>query len=174
MLGKTCVSGIVPKPEGCRVGHEWTNIVPIFKGGAKMNLSDIMTTEVITCDPNETIFQVAQKLQQNNIGSCPVVQNDQILGIVTDRDITTRAVAKGFDVNSRKISEIMTSNPFTGDPSMSLEEACDLMSERQIRRLPIVEENKLVGIVALADLAIDLDEEEVVAETLLNISQPTG
>lgn len=139
-----------------------------------MNLSDIMATEVVTCGPNETVYQVAQKMQQNNIGSCPVVENDKLIGIVTDRDITTRAVAKGMDVKSQKVNDIMTRDPFTAEPSWSLEEACELMSERQIRRLPIVENDRLVGMVALADLAIDLEEEEVVADTLVNISQPVG
>lgn len=138
-----------------------------------MNLSEIMTTELVTCDPNETIAQAARKMQANNIGSCPVVENDKLVGMLTDRDITTRAVAKGFDVNAKKVGDIMTGDPITGDPSLSLEEACEMMSESQIRRLPIVDQNRLVGIVALADLAIDLEEDEIVAETLLNISSPT-
>lgn len=138
-----------------------------------MNLGEIMATELVTCDPNETISQAAQKMKNRNIGSCPVVDDGKLVGILTDRDITTRAVAKGFDVNQKTVREIMSASPITGYPSMSLEDACEMMSEHQIRRLPIVEENQLVGIVALADLAIDLEEEDIVAETLLNISQPT-
>ena len=138
-----------------------------------MNLGEIMATELVTCDPNETISQAAQKMKNRNIGSCPVVDDGKLVGMVTDRDITTRAVAKGFDVNQKTVREIMSARPITGYPSMSLEDACEMMSEHQIRRLPIVEENQLIGIVALADLAIDLEEEDIVAETLNSISQPT-
>lgn len=137
-----------------------------------MKLSKIMATELVTCAPDETLSELARKMQCENIGSCPVVENDRLVGIVTDRDITTRAVARGVDVNCATVREVMTHDVITGEPSMRLEEACALMSESQIRRLPIVEGNKLVGIVALADLAMDLYEEEMVADTLIGVSLP--
>jgi len=137
-----------------------------------MNLSEIMTTELITCSPDETLAQVARKLEEGNVGSCPVVEGDRLVGLITDRDIATRAVAKGRDPNSTKVEEIMTRNLITGHPHMSIEEACNLLSEHQIRRLPVVEGERLVGFVALADLAVDLEEEEMIAETLHKISMP--
>lgn len=137
-----------------------------------MNLGEVMTAELVTCSPNDTVSQAAQKLQRENVGSCPVVDDGTLVGILTDRDITTRAVAKGYDVNSKTVGDIMTRDPITADPSMSLEDACLLMSDNQIRRLPIVEDNRLVGIISLADLAMDVEEEEIVAETLTSISQP--
>lgn len=139
-----------------------------------MNISEVMTEELVTCNPDETLAQVAQKLQNEDIGSCPVVDQGSIMGIITDRDITTRAVAKGLDVNSTHVRDIMTTNLITGSPNMSLEDACELMSDNQIRRLPIVDQNKLVGIVSLADLAIDLEEDELLAETLMKISEPAA
>lgn len=138
-----------------------------------MNIGEIMTTDVVTCSPNDTLAQVAQKMQRENIGLCPVVDQENLVGVITDRDITTRAVAKGLDANTKLVHDYMTPSPVTGDPAMSLEEACRLMSNNQIRRLPIVESNKLVGIVTLADLSIDLEEDELLAETLMKISEPS-
>lgn len=138
-----------------------------------MNLGDMMTKDIITCAPGDTLAQTALKMQRENIGICPVVERGELLGVITDRDITTRAVARGFDTNQKMVRDVMTPSPITGDPSMSLQEACQLMSHNQIRRLPILENGKLVGIVSLADLAIDLEEEEMVAETLEKISSPS-
>lgn len=138
-----------------------------------MNVGDIMTSYVVSCSPEETLAETAQKMQSRDIGCCPVVEQDILVGVVTDRDIAVRSVAKGLDPNSQQVRDIMTLDPITADPSMSCEDACRLMSENQIRRLPVVENDRLVGIVALADLAIDLEEEEMVAETLEKISQPS-
>lgn len=138
-----------------------------------MNISEIMTTDVVTCSVDETLSQVAQKMQRENIGLCPVLDADNIVGVITDRDITTRAVAKGFDPNTKHVRDFMTPSPVTGDPNLTLEEACRLMANNQIRRLPIIEDNKLVGMIALADLSIDLEEDELLAETLMKISEPS-
>lgn len=138
-----------------------------------MYVGDIMSMNLITCSPNDSLHDVAQKLQQNDIGSCPVVDQNKLVGMITDRDITVRAVAKGIDVNSARVSDYMTTKLVTGSPSMSLEDACRLMADHQIRRLPIVDSDRLVGFVAQADLAIDLEEEDLLAETLEKISEPT-
>lgn len=139
-----------------------------------MNIGEIMTKNVVTCSLDEPLSQVAIKMQKENIGMCPVVENKQLVGVVSDRDITTRAVATGADINTKTARSVMTPSPVTGNPSMSFEEACHLMGVNQIRRLPIVDEkNHLVGIVALADLAIDFEEEEMIAETLEKISEPS-
>ena len=138
-----------------------------------MKVEEVMTTDVVTCSPDARLIDVAKLMQRENFGACPVVQNDQLVGIITDRDITVRAVAVGADVNQKTVSSIMTPKPITADPDMDIDDAARLMANNQIRRLPIVEGNKLIGIVALADLAIDVDEEEMLAETLEKISEPT-
>lgn len=139
-----------------------------------MNIGEIMSKNVVTCSLNEPLSQVAIKMQQENIGMCPVVDNERLVGVVTDRDITTRGVAMGVDINTITADSVMTPNPITGNSSMSFEDACHLMANNQIRRLPIVDNtNHLVGIVALADLAIDFEEEEMIAETLEKISEPS-
>ena len=136
-----------------------------------MNVGDIMTTNVISCRPEDILSSVAERMEEQNIGCCPVLEEDRVVGVITDRDITTRAVSRGLNPSNTRVREIMTSNPITGSPFMSLEEACQVMAENQIRRLPIVHEGRLQGIVSLADLAIDLEEEELLAETLTKISE---
>ena len=138
-----------------------------------MNVGDMMSTDLVTCSPNESLAQVARKLQQEDIGSCPVVDGDKLVGIVTDRDIAVRAVAKGLDSNDTKVSDIMSTDLVFGNQTMTLEDAARMMADNQVRRLPIVEEERLVGIVALADLAIDLEEDELLAETIERISEPS-
>jgi len=138
-----------------------------------MNLGDMMSTDLVTCSPNESLAQVARKLQEEDIGSCPVVDGDKLVGIVTDRDIAIRAVAKGLDSNDTKVSDIMSTDLVLGNQTMTLEDAARMMADNQVRRLPIVEEERLVGIVALADLAIDLEEDELLAETIERISEPS-
>ena len=137
-----------------------------------MKVGEMMTRDLITCSPNETLSQAAQKMDSGDIGCCPVVENQSLVGVITDRDITVRAVAKGFDPNSKLVRDLMTTNVITASPDMSAEEACQLMADFQVRRLPVVDQGRLVGMVSQADLAIDLEEEEMIAETLERISMP--
>ena len=130
-----------------------------------MNVADMMSTDVVTCSPNESLAQAARKMQQEDIGSCPVVDQDKLVGIVTDRDIAVRAVAKGLDPNDTKVCDVMSTDLIYGDQTMTLEDAARLMADNQVRRLLVVESDNLVGIVSLADLAIDLEEDELLAET---------
>jgi len=137
-----------------------------------MNVGELMNEEITTCSPDETLSQVAQKMDSGDFGCCPVVDNDRLIGVITDRDIAVRAVAKGFDPNSKLVRDMMTINVIAATPLMSAEDACELMADNQIRRLPVLEGDRLVGIISMADLAIDLGEEEMVAETLEKISMP--
>jgi CBS domain-containing protein len=137
-----------------------------------MTVGDMMTKDLITCSPDETLAQAAQKMASGDIGCCPVVENGQLVGVITDRDITVRAVARGLDPNSQHVREMMSTNLVTVTPDTSVEDACRLMMDYQVRRLPVVEGNRLVGMVSLADLAIDLEEEEMVAEVVEKVSMP--
>ena len=138
-----------------------------------MKVRDMMTTKLVTCGPDDTLSIAARNMQAKDIGSCPVVERDKLVGLVTDRDITVRAVAKGMDPNSTMVRDVMTTSLITGDPDMSAEDACELMAENQIRRLPIVEGHRLVGMISLADLAMDLEEEDMLADMLTRISVPS-
>lgn len=138
-----------------------------------MNVRDMMTTSLITCESDDSLAVAARKMQENDIGCCPVVERDKLVGLITDRDITVRAISKGMDPNSTMVADVMTRKVIMGEPDMSAEDAAELMGEHQIRRLPIVESGRLVGMVSLADLAIDLEEEEMLADVVTRISVPS-
>ena len=136
-------------------------------------LSDIMTKDVRFCIAEDNIYEAAVKMKSLDVGAIPVCSNDQLIGIITDRDIVVRAVAEKRP-NSTQITEIMSTDLVTATPDMSVHEAADLMAEHQIRRLPIVEGKKLVGICAIGDLAVrDIYENEA-GDALSEISESTG
>ena len=111
-------------------------------------------------------------MKEHNIGSIPVKTQEKVVGIVTDRDIIMRCVAEGSDLKLKKVRDIMTSNPVLGDQNIDVNDAARIMSERQIRRLPIVSNNELVGMVSLGDLAVDPNLHKEASEALSEISIP--
>lgn len=137
-------------------------------------LEQIMTKNVVSVNPQQSIAQAAQLMSQYNIGSVPVIQNGQVMGILTDRDISLRATSKGLDPNTTKVNSIMSTNLVTGTPQMDVHEAAGLMKEKQIRRLPVVENNQLSGIVALGDFATKNIYQNEAGEALSGISQPSA
>ncbi|MFD1030051.1 CBS domain-containing protein [Metaplanococcus flavidus] len=118
-----------------------------------MKVADIMTSEVDTCMPNTSLQEAAAKMKEINVGSIPVVDNDKLVGIITDRDIVVRGIAESISLDSA-VSEILSESIVTGSKEMSVEDAAELMADHQIRRLPIVENDKIVGIVSLGDIAV--------------------
>jgi len=136
------------------------------------SVQNIMTTNVATVSPNQTIQEAAQLMSQYNVGAVPVVENGRVRGIVTDRDITLRSTAQGLNAQT-PVSEVMSTNLVTGRPNMSVQEAASLMSQNQIRRLPIVENNELRGIVALGDIATNNAYDQQAEQALSNISEPS-
>jgi CBS domain-containing protein len=111
-------------------------------------------------------------MKQYNCGSIPVCTDDKIIGIITDRDIAVRSVASGEDVTGQKVGDIMTESVVFGSPDMEVSDAARLMSDRQIRRLPIVENNSLIGIVALGDISLEPHYQDSAEEALKDISKP--
>lgn len=134
-----------------------------------VKVNQIMTTDVHAVHPNDTVTKAASLMEQLNIGSVPVTDNGRVVGIVTDRDIVLRGVAKGEGAN-QKISEIMTSNVKCANPNMDVHTVADIMAENQVRRLPVVDNDKLVGIVAIGDLAVENIFENEAGEALHTIS----
>jgi CBS domain-containing protein len=118
------------------------------------------------------IRQEVNKMKVYDVGSIPVCSQDKVIGIVTDRDITLRSVASGQDTKHQKVCDIMTTDPALGSPEMNVDDAARIMSERQIRRLPIVENDSLVGIVALGDISLEPKLSDNAEETLKDISKP--
>ncbi|TWT27397.1 CBS domain-containing protein [Planomicrobium sp. CPCC 101110] len=136
-----------------------------------MKIADIMTPDVDACSPQATIQEVATRMRDLDVGSIPVAEGDKLIGIVTDRDIVVRAIADQLSLD-RPISEIISSEPVTGNVDMSVEDAANLMSQHQIRRLPIVENNRLVGIVSLGDIAVKDETYDNAEVALDDVSEP--
>lgn len=134
-----------------------------------------MTSDIVSCSPNQTLKEAAELMSSHNIGSIPVINNGNLEGIITDRDITLRSAARGKDDDKVTVAECMTSsNLISGTPDMDVHEAARLMSEKQIRRLPIVENNRVVGIVSLGDLATENQFQDEAGKALSGISTPGG
>ena len=138
-----------------------------------MKVSEIMTKDVISLSVDDTTEHAAQLMKEHNIGAIPVDREEKVVGIVTDRDIVLRCIAENKNTKTQKVREIMTSNPVVGEVNMNVDDAARIMSERQIRRLPIVESNKLVGMVSLGDLAVQPKLHEKAGEALSEISIPS-
>ncbi len=136
-----------------------------------MDIRDIMTKNVVTLSKNDTIEKAARLMKEHDIGSIPILENKKVIGVVTDRDIALRTIASGKD-KSTPIVEVMSTNIVTGTPDMNVDEATQLMSNRQVRRLPICNDEGLVGIVALGDMAITSQLQNEAEEALNSISQP--
>ncbi|WP_040215141.1 CBS domain-containing protein [Clostridium polynesiense] len=137
-----------------------------------MKVRDVMTGDVATLKPEDTVEKAAELMKQHNIGSLPVCDGDKVIGIITDRDITLRSVAEGKSSNSLEVKAVMTSNPVVLEANADINEAAKLMSENQIRRLPIVDNNSIVGMVSLGDIAVEPKLEDNAEEALKNISEP--
>ncbi len=137
-----------------------------------MKISQIMTNKVSSVNPNSTIKEAASIMKELNVGSVPVCEGKKPVGIITDRDIVIRNVANDGDINT-PVSKVMSQNIVYGNPNMSDQEAADLMSARQVRRLPIVENESIVGIVALGDLAVNDGTDMEAGQALTDISVPS-
>ena len=137
-----------------------------------MRVSDIMTRGVTVARPNETIQSVAQTMASEDVGALPVCDGTRLQGMVTDRDITIRAVANGRDFNT-SIAEVMSPDIEFCFEDDDLEDVADKMADKQIRRIPVVDQDRnLVGIVALADLA-RTKKDKLTGDTVEDISQPS-
>ena len=137
--------------------------------------NEVMTKNPVCCLPNDVVEKAAGLMKNENIGSIPVIENEEtqkLVGIVTDRDLTLKIVAEMFDAKSTKVAAVMTRNVVTCRAEDDLQKALDLMSEHQLRRLPVVDkDNKVVGIIAQADVATRVDQPEKTAAMVKEISQ---
>jgi CBS domain-containing protein len=139
-----------------------------------MQVKDIMTKTVASLNPKDTVEHAAQLMKEHDIGSLPVCEGEKVIGIITDRDITLRSVAVGENTKAQSVREVMTSNPVVINANTDIAEAARIMSERQIRRLPIVDNNNLVGMVALGDLAVEPNLSDNAENALKDISYPSS
>ncbi len=136
-----------------------------------MKVKDLMSTSIVCVQPETSIAQVAKQMRQADVGSIPVCDDKgHILGIITDRDIVVRALSE--DEGPKTAKEIMTQNPISVSPNMNTHQATMTMAKHQVRRLPVVENNKLTGMLSLSDIArknIYVDE---AGDALSAISKP--
>lgn len=138
-----------------------------------MKLQEIMTTNVITIEPNSTALEAAKIMQSHNIGFIPVYNQDKkVLGVITDRDIVVRCIANTDNPATTHIQNIMTTNVIYAEPTMDGDGAARLMAQHKIRRLPVIQNDKLVGIVAIGDLATKYRLVQEAGQALSEISEP--
>ena len=134
-------------------------------------IRDVMTSNPTTIAPSTPVVDAARKMRDEDVGSLPIVENGELTGTITDRDITVRAVAEGRDAQSTTVGEIASRDLVTIDPQQTLDEAVRLMAQHQLRRLPVVEEDgRLVGILAQADIA-EYGQDQLTGELVQQISQ---
>lgn len=137
-----------------------------------MQIQDVMTADVSYVGPDTPILEIARKMRDADIGSTPVVEDERLVGMVTDRDIVVRAIAEGGDVRIKTARDAMSPGIFYCFADESVETVLDNMGDRQIRRLPVVNrEKRLVGVVSLGDLSLT-GKNKAAGEALLEISQP--
>jgi CBS domain-containing protein len=139
-----------------------------------IRLKEIMTPAVETIRPESTLREAAEKMRSLDVGSLPVYDNRELKGMITDRDITIRAIAAGRDPSSTKVSDVMSSEVIYCFEDQSVEEGAQVMEQHQIRRLLILSrDHQLVGIVSLGDLAVRSTDDQISAEVLEEVSEPT-
>ncbi len=131
---------------------------------------DVMTTNVDFCTSEDNVYEAAIKMRDLNVGSIPVVDNSKIVGIVTDRDLVVRGIAEKHP-GSNQITSVMSSDIISVTPDTTLQEAANMMADNEIRRLPVVENDCFVGIVALGDLATNEMSDTIAGEALRHISE---
>lgn len=139
-----------------------------------MKVKDIMTKNVAYINPDSTVVEAAQMMQKHNIGSVPVCDQSGVVGIVTDRDIIVRNIAHGNNPQSTPVKDVMTAEVTTASPEMDVSELTKMMADHQIRRVPVVENNRIVGMLALGDVAANHQLNMEASEALAEISRPAA
>jgi len=138
-----------------------------------MKVKDIMTRNVACLNPAATVLEAAQLMQKHNVGSIPVCDESGVVGIVTDRDIVVRNIAHGKDPGQTPVRDVMTSQVIAVGPETDIRDVFGIMSQKKVRRLPVVENNQLVGIIALGDIATNAPQDVEISSTLADISSPS-
>jgi CBS domain-containing protein len=133
-----------------------------------------MTEAPKTASPSMNAADAAALMKQFDVGVVPVADGEQLLGLITDRDLVVRVVAERRDPTSVRLSDILTKSPVTVSPDTKLSDARDLMAEHRIRRLPVTKADRLVGILSLGDVAVADASERAIGQALENISESTS
>ena len=136
------------------------------------SVRDTMTANPRSITPGDPIVEAARLMRDEDIGSLPVTEEGRLVGMVTDRDIAVRVIAEGKSPESTTVGEVLSRDPVAAEPEQDLDEALRLMAQHQVRRLPVVEEDRLVGILAQADVALE-EKDKKTGGLVESISQPS-
>lgn len=140
-----------------------------------MNVRDCMTPTPTTIQAAQSIQSAAKTMRECDVGAVPVMVEDRLVGMLTDRDIVVRGAAMGLELANHQVQEVMSPKPEIVTPGASLEEAAEKMSESKVRRLPVAEDGKLIGMITLGDMAVAHKEHnDMCGEVLERVSSPIG
>lgn len=134
-----------------------------------MKIKEIMSRDIVTCTPSDLITEIAQSMRALDIGCMPVMEGSRVIGMITDRDIVTRSVAKN---GQKYVKDVMSNEVISVGPDSSSEDAAEVMAQHRIRRLPVIKNDQLVGFVALADLSVPSETAHEASQALHEISEP--
>lgn len=137
-----------------------------------MKVRELMTPSPVSVEPDTTVEEIATMMKQEDIGCIPVVEEDgQVAGVITDRDIVVRCIAEGKDPAECRADDIISPQTVCIGPNADAKEAAQLMGDRQIRRLPVVENGKLVGMLSLGDVAVKQHDDRLSGDVLQEVSE---
>ena len=138
------------------------------------SVREAMTEHPRSIRPSASVVEAARLMRDEHIGSLPITDGETLLGMITDRDITTRVVAEAADPRMTSVEDVYSRDLISVEPENDLEEALQLMARHQVRRLPVVEKGRLVGIVAQADIVRKTRDDDKANNTVKEISEPGG
>ncbi len=136
-------------------------------------VADVMTPGLETTTSSEALRDAARTMRNGDFGAMPVVDDGRLVGMLTDRDIVVRAVAEGLDPMSARVGDVASPSPVAVAPDQDLDEAMELMAEYRVRRLPVVDGERLVGVVSQADVALEANEKKT-GSVVQEISEPSS
>jgi len=136
-----------------------------------MKVRDVMTSDIAIASPDTTLEEIATMMKSEDAGAIPILEDDELLGIITDRDIVIRCIAEGEDPAELTADDILSESPEVVEPDTDAEDALEIMGRHKVRRLPVVEDGALVGMVSLGDLAVKRGDLKDTGEALKDVSQ---
>ncbi len=136
------------------------------------SVRDTMTGVARSIAASDSVVEAARLMREGDVGSLPVTEEGNLVGMITDRDIAIRVVAEGSSPESTSVGDVCSRDPITAEPDQDLDEVMRLMARHQVRRLPVVEGGRLVGMLAQADVALE-EKEKKTGELLEAISEPS-
>ncbi len=136
---------------------------------------EVMTREIVCCLPEDSVEHAAMLMKAEDVGPIPVVDSQagrKLIGIVTDRDLVMKVIAEGFDPKITRVGDVMTVDPVTCHEDDNIDDAVDLMSEHQVRRIPVIDDDgRIVGIIAQADVATRVSKSKKTGDVVEKISK---